>query len=83
MQGYLTLHKNIREASNGITYDGYKAGHTLYAFDLTPDLCSADHFNLLKDGSLDLDVQIEANPSKTDNPKAELATATGYTAMFY
>ena len=52
-QGYLTLHKNIREASNGISYDNYKNGHTVYAFDLSPDLCSADHFNLLKDGSLD------------------------------
>ena len=39
------LHKNIREASNGITYENYKVGNTLYAFDLTPDLCSADHFN--------------------------------------
>ena len=47
MQVYLTLHKNIRKASNGITYDGYKAGYTLYTLDLTPDLCSADHFNLL------------------------------------
>ena len=37
----------------GITYGNYKVGNTLYAFDLTPDLCSADHFNLLKDGSLD------------------------------
>ena len=83
MQGYLRLHKNIREASNGITYDGYIHGPTLYAFDLTPDLCSADHFNLLKDGSLDLDVQIEADPSKTGPNKGELATAVGYTAMFY
>ena len=58
-QGYLTLHKNIREASHGISYEGYKEGHTLYAFDLTPDLCSADHFNLLRDGSLDLDVQLD------------------------
>ena len=70
-QGYLTLHKNIREASNGISYDNYKNGHTVYAFDLSPDLCSADHFNLLKDGSLDLDVHLSTG------------TATGYTAMFY
>ena len=45
-------------------------------------MCSADHFNLLKDVSLDLDVQIEANPDKSANPNSELATATGYTAMF-
>ena len=77
-QGYMTLHKNIREASNGISYDNYKIGNTLYAFDLTPDLCSADHFNLLKDGSLDLDVHLEKEPGG-----ALTTSAAGYTAMFY
>ena len=43
----MTLHKKIREASHGILYENYMQGNTLYAFDLTPDLCSADHFNLL------------------------------------
>ena len=52
-QAYMTLHKNIREASNGISYENYNNRHTLYAVDLTPDFYSADHFNLLKDGSLD------------------------------
>ena len=52
-QGYMTLHKNIKETSHRISYENYMQGHTLYAFDLTPDLCSADHFNLLKGGSLD------------------------------
>jgi hypothetical protein len=77
-QGYMTLHKNIREASNGISYDNYKIGNTLYAFDLTPDLCSADHFNLLKDGSLDLDVHLEKDPTGVLT-----TSAAGYTAMFY
>ena len=70
-QGYMTLHKNIREASNGISYKGYKEGFTLFAFDLTPDLCSADHFNLQRDGSLDLDIRLKTAP------------AIGFTAMFY
>ena len=82
-QGYLTLHKNIREASNGITYENYKIGNTLYAFDLTPDLCSADHFNLLKDGSLDLDVHLEKDPKALPNPALVTSGAGGYTAMFY
>ena len=82
-QGYLTLHKNIREASNGITYENYKVGNTLYAFDLTPDLCSADHFNLLKDGSLDLDVHLEKDPNAKPNPTLVTSGAGGYTAMFY
>ena len=82
-QGYLTLHKNIREASNGITYENYKTGNTLYAFDLTPDLCSADHFNLLKDGSLDLDVHLEKDPKAAGGAALVTSGAGGYTAMFY
>jgi hypothetical protein len=56
LEGYNTLFKNIRESPNDITYEDYKQGYALYAFDLTPDLCSAEHYSLLKDGSLDLDV---------------------------
>ena len=79
----MTLHKNIREASNGISYEDYMQGNTLYAFDLTPDLCLADHFNLLKDGSLDLDVHLEKDPKATPNPALVTSGAGGYTAMFY
>ena len=74
----MTLHKNIREASHGISYENYMQGNTLYAFDLTPDLCSADHFNLFKDGSLDLDVHFESDDTNT-----LVTQKTGYTAMFY
>ena len=56
----LTLNfKNIREAPNDISYEDYKNGNTIFAFDLTPDLCSAEHYNLLKDGSLDVDITME------------------------
>ena len=61
IEGYQSLYKNIREFGNGITPEMYKGGCTLYAFDLTPDLCSADHYSLLKDGSLDLDVQLKTS----------------------
>ena len=62
----MSLFKNIREAGNDISYDEYKNGNTLFAFDLTPDLCSSEHYSLLKDGSLDLDVVLESsNTSKT------------------
>ena len=36
-KGYMTWHKNIREASHGISYEHYSKGNTVYAFDLTPD----------------------------------------------
>ena len=58
-EGYQSIYKNIREFGNGITPDMFKNGCTLYAFDLTPDLCSAEHYSLIKDGSLDLDVHLK------------------------
>ena len=56
MNGYTGMFKNIREAPNDISYEDYKNGNTLFAFDLSPDLCSSSHYSLTKDGSLDLDV---------------------------
>ena len=57
-------------------------GNTLYAFDFTPGLCSADHYNLLKDESIDLDVHLEYD--NTNIPAKGLVTEkNGYTAMFY
>ena len=55
----MTSHKNIRKVSDGFSNENYIQRSTLYSFDLTPDLCSADQFNLLKDGSLDLDVHLK------------------------
>jgi hypothetical protein len=48
IEAYDTLFQNIRNMGCEITYNDYKGGNTLYAFDLTPDLCNSDHFNLLK-----------------------------------
>jgi len=59
IEGYQSLFKNIREFGNGINPKLYKGGCSLFAFDLTPDLCSSEHYSLIKDGSLDLDVQMK------------------------
>jgi hypothetical protein len=59
MQGYNTLYQGIRESGNALTYKDYKNGYTLYAFDLSPDLCNDQHLNLFKDGSLDLDIDLK------------------------
>ena len=56
LEGYMGLFKNINETPNGLTYEDYKNGNTLYAFDLTPDMCSAEHTNITRDGSLQLSV---------------------------
>ena len=65
IQGYNSLFQGIRESPNNITYDDYKNGYTLFAYDLTPDLCSENHFNLLQDGSLDLDITFGEAPKKS------------------
>ena len=43
-----------------ITRDDYPGGYTLYAFDLTPDMCkSSDYFNTVQRGSLSLALTFE------------------------
>ena len=45
-----------------ITREDYPGGYTLYAFDLTPDMCkSADYFNTVQRGSLTLALTFEAS----------------------
>ncbi|XP_018313141.1 uncharacterized protein F54H12.2-like [Mycetomoellerius zeteki] len=54
---------------NSITRDDYGNGYTLFAFDLTPDLSAncAGHWNLVKHGSLRLEVRFEKALSVTIN----------------
>ena len=56
LQAYNTLFKNIREAPNDISYEDFNKSYTIYAFDLTPDFCTEEHYSILKDESLDQDV---------------------------
>ena len=39
---------------NDITKDDFIGGYGLYIFDLSPDKCFGDHFNVLKSGNLKL-----------------------------
>ena len=39
-----------------ISYQEYKNGFTFFCFDLNPDISSSEHYSLLKDGSLDLEI---------------------------
>ena len=56
LQAYSTLFQNIAHVANDITYEEYKDGYTIYAFDLTADNCNGPHFNELRDGSMDLEI---------------------------
>lgn len=46
---------------NDILRTDYPIGYTLYAFDISPDLCSSDHFNLLKKGNLTINLVFAEN----------------------
>jgi hypothetical protein len=61
-QAYNTLFQGINEMPNDISYHEYANGSTLFAFDLTPDMCNMEHFSLYKDGSLDLEFTFDKVP---------------------
>lgn len=56
LDGYRSLLKISRELD--ITYEEFKSGYAIYAFDLNPDICSPEHYSLLEDGTMDLDVRV-------------------------
>ena len=64
VQAYNTLFSGTGKmyANTGldITREDYDKGYTLYAFDLTPDMCdTANYFNAVQRGSLSLDITFE------------------------
>ena len=70
-QAYTTLFKNIKDAPCDINYDEYANGNTLFAFNLSPDLCTQEHTSLIQTGSLYLDVKFAEAPT------------TAYSAVLY
>ncbi|XP_045450979.1 uncharacterized protein F54H12.2-like [Melitaea cinxia] len=54
---------------NGISHDKYSKGYCLLAFDLTPDLSanSFSHWNLIRHGSVRLEVRFESALTQTIN----------------
>ena len=73
INAYNLLFTNIRQTPNGITYEEYKNGNVIYAFDLSPDLNNGDYYNLTEDGTLNLVINFE---------KDKLPTKA-YTIVFY
>ena len=48
---------------NDTSRENYPNGYTLYAFDLTPDMCgSSAHFNVMQKGNLAIDIQSPLRP---------------------
>ena len=59
--------KQFEDAGNGIHRDDYARGYTLYAFDLTPDLSEDDHFNLVREGNVRIDMKFSVALPNTIN----------------
>jgi hypothetical protein len=59
-KAYYTLFNGLDRAGldsgNEITPSDFQGGYCMFAFDLTPDMCSGDHFNLVKSGNLRIGV---------------------------
>lgn len=56
---YNTLFQGSLQTAKNITYDDYANGYTIYAFNLTPDLCSLNHFNVQKHGDISISVKFK------------------------
>jgi len=59
--------KQFMDEGNQIARDDYNKGYTLYAYDLTPDLGEDDHFNLIKEGTVRVDMKFGAALPNTIN----------------
>lgn len=71
LRGYNTLFKGINgsayENGNDITYNDYKNGYALYAYNLTPDMCDSEHFSIPKTGDLQIDLKFSERTPKNIN----------------
>jgi hypothetical protein len=71
INAYMTLftgtEKQFVDEGNQIHRDDYAKGYTLYAYDLTPDLGEDDHFNLIKEGNVRVDMKFGAVLPNTIN----------------
>ena len=69
--GYQSLFSGIgrlsQDMGNQINRSDYGSGYTLFAFDLTPDHCPGDHFELIKQGNLRLELHFSEALANTVN----------------
>ncbi len=66
-----------------ISREDYPKGYTLYAFDLTPDMCgSSPYFNTVQRGSLTVDITFAKAPS-AQTPPTGLEAPTAIAMVCY
>ena len=67
-EAYITLFssrgKMYYDVGNDISREEFPDGYAIYAFDLTPDMCSsAAHFNMIQRGNLAVDIRFSNAPA--------------------
>ena len=71
LNGYMSLFsgtgKLYKDEGLHISRTDFRGGYAMYAFDLTPDLADGDHFNLIKEGSVRVDMSFRAALPNTIN----------------
>lgn len=71
LAGYMSLFsgtgKLFMDEGNQIQREDFSRGYALYAFDLTPDLAEDDHFNLIKEGNVRVDLKFAVPLPNTIN----------------
>ena len=67
LQLFSATGKMYQDEGNDITFQDYAKGHTLFAFDLTADLCELGTFHLIKSGNLKLEMHFAEALAKTIN----------------
>jgi hypothetical protein len=67
MSLFTSTGKGFQDEGNHITRSDYAEGYTLFAFDLTPDLSDNAHFNLIKQGSLRVEMHFAEALQRTIN----------------
>ena len=69
--GFQSLFSGIgklsQDTGNQVTRSDYGQGYTLFAFDLTPDHCPGDHFELIKQGNLRVELHFAQPLANTVN----------------
>ncbi|CAF1124510.1 unnamed protein product [Brachionus calyciflorus] len=67
LRAYNSLFENIDRqlfiTGNNISREDFKNGYCLFAYDLSPDLCSGEHFNLIKTGNLSIHLTFKTGPN--------------------
>ena len=59
--------KMYQDEGNAISFTDFAQGNTLFAFDLTPDLCELGTFHLIKSGNLKLQIRFGEALQRTIN----------------